>query len=72
MTQVTQAIHIRFKGNSYDTNLEELGIRGTPSDSDLKNAIARHLDVAPAEVNDLVVERTAEGGLIVRPQASFG
>lgn len=67
-----QAVHIRFKGQSYDTNLEELGIQGVPSDSDLKDAVARHLDVAPAEVSELVVERTSEGSLVLRPQAPFG
>lgn len=67
-----QAVHIRYKGQSYDTNLEELGLLETPSDADLKNAISRHLDVALVEVNDLVVERTQGGDLIVRPNAPFG
>ncbi len=69
---MAQAVHIRHKGQSYDTNLEELGLLETPSDADLKSAISRHLDVALAEVNELVVERTQGGDLVVRPNAPFG
>ena len=71
MQAIMQAVHIRFKGQSYDTNLEELGLHDVPSDSDLKIAISRHLDVALAEVNELVVERTTED-IVLRPQAPFG
>lgn len=67
-----QAVHIRYKGKSYDTNSEELGLHDAPSDADLKAAVSRHLDVALAEVNDLVVERTQGGDLVVRPNAPFG
>lgn len=69
---MAQAVHIRHKGQSYDTNLEELGLHDAPSDSDLKAAVSRHLDVALAEVNELVVERTQGGDLVVRPNAPFG
>lgn len=71
MTQ-TQAVHIRHGGKSYDTNLEELSLSDAPSDSDLKNAVSRHLDIASTEVNDYVVERTTEGNLVLRPNAPFG
>lgn len=67
-----QAVHIRYKGKSYDTNSEELGLPDdVTSDADLKQAVSRHLDVALAEVSELVVERTGEG-IVLRPQAPFG
>lgn len=67
-----QAVHIRYKGKSYDTNSEELGLPDdVASEADLKQAVSRHLDVALAEVSELVVERTDEG-IVLRPQAPFG
>lgn len=67
-----QAVHIRHGGKSYDTNLEELSLSDSPSDADLKRAVSRHLDIAAAEVENYVVERTTEGDLVVRPNAPFG
>ncbi len=68
---MAQAVHIRHKGMSYDTNLEELSVKDSANDSELKGAVSRHLDIAPAEIHDYVVERTAES-IVVRPNAPFG
>lgn len=67
-----QAVHIRHKGKSYDTNLEELSLSDAPSDADLKSAVSRHLDIAQTEIGNYVIERTAGGDLVVRPNAPFG
>lgn len=67
-----QAVHIRHKGQSYDTNLEELSLSDAPSDTEIRAAVSRHLDIAEAEVSNYVVERATEGDLVVRPNAPFG
>ncbi len=68
---MAQAVHIRHKGTSYDTNLEELSVKDSANDSELKDAVSRHLDIAPADIHDYVVERTTES-IVVRPNAPFG
>lgn len=67
-----QAVHIRHKGKSYDTNLEELSLSDAPGDDEIRAAVSRHLDIAVAEVSNYVVERTTGGDLVVRPNAPFG
>lgn len=67
-----QAVHIRHKGQSYETNLEELSLSDAPSDSEIRAAVSRHLDIAQADVSNYVIERTTGGDLVVRPNAPFG
>ncbi|RYX81623.1 hypothetical protein EON83_23150 [bacterium] len=66
------AIHVRFEGRSRRLNLAGLGLAANANDHDIKNAVARNLEVAPAEFKFHVVERHSNGNITVRPEAVFG
>ena len=65
-------VHIRFDGRSLDIPQGDLDVGPTSSDNDIKRALARHLDVAPAKLRDYVIDRHDTGNLTVRPEAVFG
>lgn len=65
-------VHVRVDGLSRDVSLEALGLEGRVDDADLKDALARHLELPKAALRDLVVDRHATGNLTVRPEAVFG
>lgn len=66
------ALHVRFDGRSQRLNMAQLGLAVNASDSDIKNAVARNLEVAPSQFSFHVVERHENGNITVRPQAVFG
>jgi hypothetical protein len=49
-----------------------LGLRDAPTDREIRHAVARFLDVKPAQAEDLVIDRTPYGDILVRPEAVFG
>ena len=57
-----------------DHGLKEgvLGIRVGDSDDDIKLRVARYLDVRRDCLASLVIDRTPNGNLIVRPEAVYG
>lgn len=78
-------IHVAYKGQkTFDFNdvfsteaLSVLGISGTPtastlSESQISDALARHMDVPRADFNDMYIERNANGNITVRPNAVWG
>lgn len=65
-------IHVRFAGRSFDVPAAQLDLGLGSSDAQVKQALAHHLDVATARLNDYVVDRHANGNLTVRPEAIFG
>jgi hypothetical protein len=65
-------LHIRFEGRSFDIPLADLDVGAMSADADVKQALAKYLDVAEAKFRDYVVDRHETGNLTVRPQAVFG
>ncbi len=65
-------VHVRVEGRSYDLTEQELGLQTGMSDADVKELLARYLEIAPARLKDYVVDRSPHGDLIVRPEAVYG
>lgn len=65
-------VHIRFEGRSYDYKEHQLGLTNGMSDEVIKQRLAQHFDVGMERIMAYVVDRTAEGDLIVRPEAVYG
>ncbi|BCM88459.1 hypothetical protein IAD21_00290 [Abditibacteriota bacterium] len=65
-------VHVRLGGRSQRLNLAGIGLAANASDHDIKNAVARHLEVASADLRSHVVERHDNGNITVRPEAVFG
>lgn len=63
-------IHVRYEGRSYDLALKNL--RANASDREIKDAVAREMDIAARELYNYVVDRRPNGQLIVRPEAVYG
>jgi metallophosphoesterase superfamily enzyme len=73
MTKVNDAVvHVRFAGRSFDVSLRALDVSVGSHDGDVKEALARHLEVHPSRLRDYVVDRHGNGNLTVRPEAVFG
>jgi len=70
--EVTNMIHIRYEGRSYDLAETQLGILASMSDAQIKRQLAGYLDVAPAALAAYVIDRGPNGDLIVRPEAVYG
>lgn len=65
-------VHIRFAGRSLDFAEQDLAIKGNMSDREIKEKVARRLEVAPDRLRDYVVDRSATGNIILRPEAVYG
>lgn len=65
-------LHIRFEGRSFDLDEVAIGLDSAMNDREILTRLARHLDVASSRLDYHVVDRTANGGLIVRPEAVYG
>jgi hypothetical protein len=65
-------LHIRFEGRSFDVPLSDLDVGTLSNDSDVKQALARYLNVPEAKFRDYVVDRHETGNLTLRPEAVFG
>jgi hypothetical protein len=65
-------VHVRVEGRSYDLTEQELGLQMGMDDADVKERLARYLEIAPQRLKDYVVDRSPRGDLIVRPEAVYG
>jgi hypothetical protein len=65
-------VHVRFEGRSFDLPLAELALGPAAGDADIRQAIARYLDVSEARLYDHVIDRHETGNVTVRPEAVFG
>ena len=65
-------VHVRFEGRSLDVTERELGVTTGMSDVEVKERLARHLDVRQERLREYVVDRGPSGDLIVRPEAVYG
>jgi hypothetical protein len=65
-------VHVRFDGRSFDVNEQDLRLSPGMGDAEIKERVARHFDVCPDRLKEYVVDRVANGNLIVRPEAVYG
>ena len=65
-------VHVRFAGRSFDVSLNTLDLGYGADDGDVKQTLARHLEVHPTRLRDYVVDRHGNGNLTLRPEAVFG
>lgn len=65
-------IHVRRDGRSTDLTAEQLGIDVRASDTEIRRAVARDLDVALEAIEALVVDRRPSGDVVLRPEAVYG
>lgn len=66
-------VHVRFEGNSWDWDLDELDLGDLSSDADVKASVARALDAPAGKLTNFTLDRNAEtGDITLRPQAVFG
>jgi len=65
-------VHVRFDGKSHDLDEASIGLLEGAREDDVRAAVARYLEVDRSRMEDLVVERTSRGDILVRPEAVFG
>jgi hypothetical protein len=72
LLDAARTVHVRLDGRSYDLPADRLGLGDRSTDAEIKQTIARHLEVPADRLNDSVVDRHPNGNLTVRPEAVFG
>ena len=65
-------IHVRNDGRSLDLLAEDLRVTAVMSDREIRQAVARRVDVALDAFEDLVVDRRPSGDIVLRPEAVYG
>lgn len=66
-------VHVRYDGQSFDMTTEELDVGDLSPDTDIRNAVARHLGAPNTKLNGFAIDRNQEtGDITLRPQAVFG
>lgn len=65
------AVHIRVNGRSEELALADLSLQADATDAQIKNAVARHLDLPATSLASYVIVRTSQA-IIVRPEAIYG
>ena len=65
-------VHLRFEGRSYDLSEAKVGLGAGLGNAEIRELLARHLDVGIGRLQDHVVDRRPNGDLIVRPEAVYG
>jgi hypothetical protein len=65
-------VHVRFDGRSFDVSASQLDLSVGASDREIKQALARRLEVSERELADYTVDRHRNGNLTIRPNAIFG
>ena len=66
-------VHIRYEGQSLDVDLDGLDVGDLSTDTQIRTAIAEHLNAPVAKLQNFQIDRNqATGDLTLRPQAVFG
>lgn len=68
----TSSVHVRVQGRSYDLPMVHIGVTRSSTDAEVREAVARHLDVPIETFNNTVLERLQSGNMTLRPEAVFG
>jgi hypothetical protein len=66
-----RAVHVRINGRSAELTQRELGLQADATDAQVKQAVARHLDLPATSLASHVIVRTSQA-IIVRPEAIYG
>lgn len=66
-------IHVRYKGESIDRDLEEFGLTLQSSENEIKRALSAYLDESVDSFRNLEVEVSqTRQSITVKPAASYG
>jgi hypothetical protein len=66
-------IHIMWEGRNYDLVMNDLDIGDLSTDAQIRSAVATELEVPPAKLAALAIDKNEEtGDITLRPQAEFG
>lgn len=65
-------VHVRYNGRSVDLNERDLELTARMSNDEIKERVARHLEIEPRRLNGYVVDRTSRGNIVIRPEAVYG
>ncbi|HXR64517.1 MAG TPA: hypothetical protein VN729_01240 [Ktedonobacteraceae bacterium] len=71
MQLAKRAVHIRVAGRSEELTLAELSLQANATDTEIKHAIARYLDLPAHSLANHVIVHTSQA-IIVRPEAIYG
>lgn len=71
MQLADRIVHVRVSGRSEELPLAALGLPGDVTDVQLKEAVARSLDLPLRDLADHVIVRTSQA-IIIRPEAIYG
>lgn len=71
MQLADRIVHVRVAGRSEELSLAALGLQSDAADSQLKEAVARTLDLPASSLAHHVIVRTSQA-IIVRPEAIYG
>lgn len=71
-TNGRRVVHVRFAGRSFDVPLDGLNLGDRANDRQVKDALARQLEVNADRLADHVLDRHANGNLTLRPEAVYG
>lgn len=67
-----RVVHVRFEGQSWSVPFAMLDVGSRSSDQEIRQALARYLDIPMRKLAPYVVERHTNGNITVRPEAVFG
>ncbi len=72
MAQLTRGtVHVRVAGRSAELDLAALNLPADATDSQLKGAVVRHLDLPAESLARHTIVRTSQA-IIIRPEAIYG
>lgn len=71
MQLAERVVHVRAMGRSTELQLASLGLREEATDSQVKEAVARALNLPATSLANHVLVRTNQA-IIVRPEAIYG
>ena len=73
LEQVAPQIHVRFEGRSIDIDLNELDVGVHSNDNQIREAVARYLEVPVQKMQAFQIDKNRETGhMTLRPEAVFG
>ncbi|MEW6282784.1 MAG: hypothetical protein AB1758_29505 [Candidatus Eremiobacterota bacterium] len=64
-------LHLRLQGRSRTEDAHRLGLSDHSSDAEIRQKLARFLDLSPQDLSRLMIDRHPDG-VVVRPPAVFG
>jgi hypothetical protein len=71
MQLTDRIVHVRVAGRSEELKLAALGLQSGATDSQIKEAVVRALDLPTSALANHVIVRTSQA-IIVRPEAIYG